>query len=246
MGFSIKKSGYFVLKLDGDLIPEKVSAPAYGIRASKFYINVTRDNKILNSYTFIDTANIDGKSYFNGKNVHSTYLTYLDSNLKVYKNALLFTSYDNYAAINSIKYLTNGDIIIAGIYEDSISLIPGNYKNDKKVALFACLDSNLKLKWAKKPEINTGTNYMVSELLDVEVSGDYIYAGGFFRGDAIYDDFNLPKEDGIFWFFKTDNRGNILWMNKIGTSDYYQYINSISANKQKEILKALSFCQQFF
>jgi hypothetical protein len=235
LSFTINKKGFFVLKLDDDLVPKNVSEPAYGQRLGKFLLKVSTDNKILNTYTFIDTATIGGKTYFNGSHIHSTYLSYLDSNLILKKNELLFTSSNAYSSISSINSLNNGELIIAGVFEDSISLIPKKNFSNSMVPLFACLDSNLKLKWAKTPEVKSGQTIR-SEILDIEVEGDYIYAGGFFIGDTKYDDYNLPKAVGILWFFKTDYRGNILWMNKIGTSNSYQYITSISAIKQKEVL----------
>lgn len=235
LSFSMSKKGYFVLKLDNSLVPKMVSSPAYGLRSGRVLINLTTNQNIINTYTFIDTVTIGGKTYYNGNNIRSTFLTHLDSNLKIKKNALLFTCYNSYASINSLKSLNNGDLLIGGVFEDSISILPRKNYANSFVPLFACLDSNLKLKWAKMPEVKaSGT--ITSEILDINILDGFIYAGGFFIGDAVYDDFNLPTNEGILWFFKSDNRGNILWMNKTGTSNSYQYITSISANKQKGVL----------
>jgi hypothetical protein len=234
VGFSITKQGYFMLKLDKELVPKKTSEPAYGMRWGRLAMSLSSSNTILNAYSFVDTAIIDGKVYFNGKGKTSAYLTYLDSNLKIKKNALLFTTQNNYASIYSLKSLNDGSIIIGGRYEDSISLIPKKY-NRNNVPLFACLDSNLKLKWYKSPEIKKG-EIVSAEVLDIHVMGDYIYVGGAFGGNTVYQDFNLPNEEGFLWFFKADKMGNILWMNKIGKANYSQYISNISANKKEEVL----------
>jgi hypothetical protein len=235
INFSINKNGYFILKLSKDLIPQKVSEPAYGNKIGKFIINVQNQNSLICSYTFTDTLVLDKKIYFNGKNVNSTYLTFMDSNLKIRKNALLFTNSFSYAYINALKSTKNGSIVISGVFEDSISLIKQRFKF-MAVPLYACFDSSLKLNWIKLPKINIGEHFG-GEINDLEISGDYIFGGGFWGGgDAIYDNFNLHDSLGIFWFFKTDIRGNILWMQRIAHSLKWQYLSSISANDQKEVL----------
>lgn len=236
LGFSINNRGCFLLKLDKDLRTLKASEPEYGIKVSKFLINIKSKNQILSICSFMDTLKIGSNFYYNGKNVYSAYITYWDSNLVFKKNSFIFKSISP-ANINALKSFPNGNILIAGRYRDSISLISKKYTNGQHVSLFACLDSSLNLKWAKIPDIRAGER-IVSEIMDLEVSGDYIIAGGVFRGNAHYDDFHLPDTSGIFWFFKTDNRGNILWMTRCANSNYGQFVSSISANTQKEILIA--------
>jgi len=234
VGFLITKQGYFMLKLDKELVPKMASEPVYGMRWGRLAMSLSSSNTILNAYSFIDTAIIGGKIYFNGKGKTSSYITYLDSNLKVKKNALLFTTQDNYASIYCIKSFNDGSILLGGTYTDSISLIPKKYY-DNRVPLFACLDSNLKLKWYKSPEIKKGEK-VTGEILDMNIIGDYIYVGGAFGGNTVYREFNLPNGEGFLWFFKADKLGNILWMNKIGKANYYQPLSGISASKQGEIL----------
>ncbi len=234
LGFSISRTGVFALKFDKDLNPISVSEPEYGNKIGKFNIEALGNNKILSACTFTDTLQIGFNKYYNGQSVNSTYLTIWDSNLNFKKNSLLFTTQAS-GYINSLKSFPNGTFIIAGYYRDSISLISKKYKNTNNIPLFACLDSNLILKWAKIPTIIKG-EFIASSIMDVEICGDYIICGGAFNGNASYDDFHLPDSLGKFWFFKTDIRGNILWMNRCATSTYGQYISSISANAQKEVL----------
>ncbi|NUM32327.1 MAG: gliding motility-associated C-terminal domain-containing protein [Bacteroidetes bacterium] len=234
VGFSASKPCYFILKLDKDLKPIIVSDPVYGIRFGKMAMNIFKNNSIVCSYTFKDSLIINGKSYFNGRGKNSIYLSYFDSTLRFIKNKLLFTSLEKYASIYSIKSFSEGNIVVGGRYEDSISIIPKRfYSND--VPLFACFDSNLNLKWYKSPEIKTNEK-VSAEVLDMDIIGDYIYVGGAFGGNTKYREFILPEKEGFLWFFKTDKLGNILWMNKIGKNGYNQPLSGISSNIQSEIL----------
>jgi hypothetical protein len=234
VGFSINKRGSFLLKLDKDLNPQKASEPEYGIKNSRFLVSVKPNAEILSITSFEDTLRIGSNFYYDGKKTKSTYITYWDKNLVFKKNLVLFKTLSS-SAVNTLKYFTNGDILIAGYYRDSISLISKKYANANLIALFACLDSNLNLKWAKVPDIKTGDR-IGAQIMDIDISSDYIIAGGIFDGDAHYDDFHLPDSTGLFWFFKTDNRGNILWMTRCANSISGKYVSSISSNNQKEFL----------
>jgi len=236
INFSINKTGNFVLKLDKDLNPIKASKPMYGTKYGKVLITKNA-NTILSTCIYRDTFIINGKYYFNGKNIFSAYITYLDSNLNFKKVSKVYTTGSN-NSINAVKCLNNGDVVIGGEFRDSISIISQNYKG-YSMPLFACLDSNLKLKWAKLPQIKYGDRQN-SYIFDLDVADDYILGGGRIIGNTIFDDFNLPDSLGLFWFFKTDTRGNILWMRRVAFSKKYttQNLTSISYNSNKEAILA--------
>ncbi len=237
IGYSINKTGGFILKLDKDLKPQKSSDPMYGNKLGKLLINIQSDNKIINTCSYTDTLTVNGKNYFNGKNILSAYITQMDSNLKIKKISLIYTTKFTFTYISSLKSFKDGSIVIGGWFQDSISLVSKRFNGT--VPLFVCLDSNFKLKWVKTPIIKSGKG-ISAPIYDIEISGDYIFGGGQFIGDAVFDDFNLPDSLGIFWFFKTDSRGNILWMRRVAYANppNTQNLTSISANNKKEILLA--------
>ncbi|MCC6720833.1 MAG: gliding motility-associated C-terminal domain-containing protein [Bacteroidia bacterium] len=234
LGFSISESGAFFLKLDKDLEPLTVSEPFYGNKIGKLNLVVMSNNQLVTTCTYTDTLKFSTKKYFNGEKTVSTYIAKWDRNLKLKKINVLFTS-QAAGYINSLKCIDDGNIVIAGQYKDSISLITKKYKNGSIVPLLACLDSNFQIKWAKIPYIKSGEK-IHSNIIDMEIKGDYIYAGGVFEGNSHYDDFHLSDSLGKLWFFKVDKQGNILWMNRCANSIAGQFISSIGANDQKEVL----------
>jgi hypothetical protein len=122
LGFSINKRGSFLLKLDKDLKPQKISEPLYGNKTSRFLICLKSNNQILSVGRFVDTLRIGSNYYNNGKTVSSTYLTYWDNDLVFKKNSLLFKTLSSSANINSLKSFHDGSILIAGYYIDTIKV----------------------------------------------------------------------------------------------------------------------------
>ena len=237
INFSINKTGNFVLKLDKDLNPIMASKPMYGTKFGKILIS-KNSNNILSTCIYRDTCIINGKSYFNGKNIFSAYITYLDSNLNFKKVSKIYTTVSTDNSITALRTLGNGDLIIGGWFRDSISIIPQQHVG-YTMPLYACLDSNGKLKWAKLPQFKNG-DWHNSYIYDLDVEDGYILGGGRIIGNTVFDDFNLPDSLGLFWFFKTDTRGNILWMRRVAFSKKYttQNLTSISYNRNKEVILA--------
>lgn len=237
LNLTIQKTSSFIIKLDKNLNPLKLSEPIFGQKVGRFILNASPTNTLLCMTTFIDTFKISNIKYNKEQNVHTTYLFYLDSNLRFIKNVQLFSSKgkNSYVIIYSFKIFSDLSIVIGGHFKDSINGIINRKFPDKHIPLIVLLDSNLKLKWIKLPKIDT-LDFFTATVLDIDIVGDYIVFGGSIVGKAIYDDFNLPDSLGKLWFFKTDKFGNILWMNRISNSKNWQHISSISANNRKEIL----------
>ncbi|MCC6722131.1 MAG: hypothetical protein IT243_08000 [Bacteroidia bacterium] len=246
LNLTIQNTSCFIIKLDKNLNLLKLSEPIFGRAIGKFILNTSPSNTLLCMTSFLDTFKISNIKYNKGQIVQTTYLFYLDSNLQFIKNVQLFSSKGkkSYILINSFKIFSDLSIVIGGEFNDSINIIKDSIKiiNRKlpysHFPLIVLLDSNLKLKWIKLPKIDTFDyfSHFSTQVIDIEIVGDYIVFGGTIGGNAIFDDFNLPDSLGRIWFFKTDKFGNILWMNRISNSIYYQILSSISANNRKEIL----------
>lgn len=232
--FSINKTGSFLIKLDKDLKLKNISEPIYGNKTGKLFLNLKK-NYILSITTYVDSINVDSIRYNNPKGICASYLTTWDSFLK-FKNIKLIITCSS-ITINSICILPNDYLVIAGQFRDSISLISKKFISSSNIPFLMCIDTMLSLNWAKIPEISIGES-LSGQITALHNVGNYLYGGGIVVGKLKYNNFILPDSCGIFWYFKTDNSGNILWMNRTARTKSGQYITNISSNIIKNVFLA--------
>ncbi|MCC6720836.1 MAG: gliding motility-associated C-terminal domain-containing protein [Bacteroidia bacterium] len=230
---SLKKTCTFILKLDTNLNPKIASIIALGTKVGYMKLNKYKNNSFLISHSFLDTFFIGSNKYYYGSKVMSSHLTKIDNDLKIIKNSLLYTC-NTFSIINSFKSLSTGEVMVGGVFDDSISIIKKRFKKTS-IPLLACFDSLFKIKWIKLPTSNYVDN-ISGQINSIDITENYIYAGGVFRGNLHYDNIDMDDSSGMFWFFKIDNRGNFLWMERIAFSLNTQFLTNISANNRKEVV----------
>lgn len=133
-------------------------------------------------------------------------------------------SYGEYA--NSIKVDSNGDIIVTGIFYDTVDFDPSeNIYNMTSLGYpntFICkYDTDGNFIWGKQFEASSSSSIAGKELF---INDSNIYLVGSFNGtvnfDAEVSNFSLTSygDTSDIFFCKLDLLGNFIWAKKIGNS----------------------------
>lgn len=129
---------------------------------------------------------------------------------------------------SSLDVDDNGNVYIAGTYENSISFDTTQLSTTNLFAesFYAKYDGNGNLVWAKTSKGNS-----TNQLTGIAVSGSSIYTTGFFGGNFKMDATSLNSSTPSYdiMLAKLDLNGNMQWMKKAG-STLEDAANSICAD----------------
>ncbi len=166
------------------------------------------------NYLFCDTSEGD------------IFISKLDSN-GIFQWVISFGSQFSYGEhANSIKVDSNGDIIVTGIFYDTVDFDPSeNVYNMTSLGYpntFICkYDSNGNFIWGKQLEASSSSSIEGKEIF---INNSFIYAIGSFNGNVNFDagvsNYTLSSygDQNDIFFLKLDLSGNFIWAKKIGNS----------------------------